>query len=122
MAAIDMSMVLGGVVIPYPSSFVLNVIPNETDVRVLSGNLYTDFVSNLRTWEIGWDTMTRENYEIIYQIYLNQYSRLQYPILQFDAKGIYVPVKVNIDPENLKHNGVLVVGFKMTLKEQYPFS
>lgn len=117
-----MKIIIGGIVIPKPSTFKRIIDPNETDRRTLAGNLYTDFINNTRSWVIGWKLMTREDYQIIYNLYLAQYQRSIYHILQFNAYSLYVPIKMNITEQNIKWNGALIEDFSMILKEQLPFS
>lgn len=119
----DMAMVLGGRLLPKPSTFKRTLIPNETDITTLGGTLYTDFVNNRREWEVGWKLILEDtDYDTIQELYLEQYENQTYHILQFDAYGIYTPVKMNISAQKIKYNGTLIEAFTITLKEQYAIS
>lgn len=119
----DMAMILGGRLLPKPSTFKRTLIPNETDITTLGGTLFTDFVNNRREWEVGWKLILEDtDYDTIQDLYLEQYENQTYHLLQFDAYGIYTPVKMNISAQKIKHNGTLIEAFTITLKEQYAIS
>lgn len=119
----DMKMVLGGVTLPKPSTFKRTLVPNETDVVTLGGNLYTDFVNNRREWQVSWQNILEEtDYQAIQDLYLAQYENETYHHLFFPAYDIYTPVKMNISEQKIKMNGKLVENFTITLKEQYAIS
>lgn len=122
MATKDMAIVLGGSLLPKPSSFKEIIEENSTDRRTLGGTQFTDFINQLRSWEIGWDLIESEDYDVIRTIYNNQFDAATYPYLQFNAYSIYVPVKVEISSRQIKYNGSLIEGFKIILKEQYAIS
>lgn len=123
MATLDMALILGGVLLPYYSSFNKIISPNETNNITLGGRLSTDFINTRRAWKITWKNMKQENYEIVYAIWAAQYTTFRYTTFQFNAKGIYCPVKVDIMPEHeIKYNGSLIANFYIILSEQEPIS
>lgn len=123
MATLDMAMILGGVLVPYPSNFNKIINPNETNNITLGGRLSTDFINTRRAWRVTWKNMTRENYQIIYNIWAAQYTNFRYTTLQFNAYNIYCPVKIDIMPEHeIKYNGSLISSFYIILSEQEPIS
>lgn len=122
MAKKDMQIILGGVQLPKFKTFKRVDTPNEADVMTLGGNLYTDFINQRREWQIGWELLTSEDHDTIMAIYRRQYQNESYHMLQINAYGIYVPVKMNISTQNIKYNGSLIENFSVTLKEQYAIS
>lgn len=119
----DMAMVLGGVLLPKPNTFVLEDDDGGTDILTLGRVLYTDFRDRRRTWTVGWENLLYENdFESIQTLYHNQVSSGSYPVLQFDAYGIYAPVKIKINPQRIALNGTLVKNFVVTLIEKNPVS
>lgn len=119
----EMTMLLGGVVLPKPSTFERSLIPNESDITTLGGTMYTDFVNNRREWVVGWKNILEDgDYEKIQTLYLRQYEEQVYHHLYFGAYDIYTPVKMNISKQKIKYNGTLIEAFTITLKEQYAIS
>jgi hypothetical protein len=114
----DMILIIGGHVIPRPSTFREKTQPNETDRRTLGGKLFTDFINVNRTWEIGWSRITSEDFQTINDLYYDQYTNEEYPVMQFDAYGVYGPVKLEISDKDIKYNGSVIENFTMTIKEQ----
>lgn len=117
-----MQIIIGGVELPKPSGFRRTVIGNESNNVTLGGVMYTDFINNRRSWRISWENLKYEDYEIIYDLYFRQYEEETYHYLQFDAYGLYVPVKIEMSEEEIKHNSVLIKNFSITLIEAVPFS
>ncbi len=117
----DMTLILGGVILPKYSSLKRIDTPNESDNFTLASTLYTDFINNHRSWLITWKDTTRANLNIVRNLYLEQYTNGTYHPLQFDAENIYAPVKINISDQDVKFNGELVT-FQATITEQYAFS
>ena len=120
----DMTIVIGGVTLPKPSTFKRSYIPNETDIETLGGGLYTDFINNRREWVIGWKNLLEDtDFEAIKSLYFDQYQNETYPLMTFEAYSIEdVPVKMNIAEQNIKLNGTIVENFLITIKEQYAIS
>lgn len=116
-----MTMILGGVVLPKPSTFRQILDSNETDNVTLGYTLYTDFINTRRGWVIGWKDIKRTDFDTIYNLYLEQYTNGAYHPFQFDAYNIYAPVKLNISDQDIKLNGELV-SVQGTIMEQYAFS
>lgn len=122
MATKDMQIILGGVTLPKFSMFKRTDTPNEADVVTLGGNLYTDFINQRREWVISWEKLKSEDHDTIMAIYRRQYQNESYHMLQINAYGLYVPVKMNISAQNIRYNGSIIEGFSITLKEQYAIS
>lgn len=124
MAILDMAVVLDGVRLPDPSTPYERIFdPNETDRTTLGGKRFTDFINLQRSWTLNWKLIKETDYTIIYNIFIKQYQTGIYPMLQFDAYGIYTAVKIEIDKnQKIKYNGSLIENFSITLKEQDAFS
>ena len=118
----DMALIIGGRLIPRPSTFKKITDANETDRRTLGGELFTDFINLNRSWQIGWELITAEDFATIQALYTEQYQNETYHIMQFDAYNIYGPVKLEISEENIKWNGSVLQNFTMIIKEQHAIS
>jgi len=119
----DMRLVIGGQLIPKPSTFVRIESPNAIDVRTLGNVLYTDFINRSRSWQIGWKNILEEtDLQIIKDLVSDQFQTGVYPMMQFDQYDLYCQVKIDISQEKIKYNGVLVENFTMTLTEKDPIT
>lgn len=119
----DMAMVLGGRLLPKPSTFLKKEDINGVDVRTLGGVLYTDFRDRNRSWTVGWKNILYDtDHQTITDIWLEQLDTRTYPMLQFDSEGIYVPVKIDISEQKIRYNGTLIQDFTITLTERNPIS
>lgn len=123
MSTLDMAIVLGGVLLPnvgLPPKRTYD--PNETEVRTLGGNLYTDYLNNLRTWTLSWDSIKREDFDIIHNLYNLQNTNHITHMLQIASLSIYVPVKIVMNPQDIAHNAAIIKSFSIILKETIGFS
>lgn len=119
----DMAMVLGGRLVPKPSKFVKTETINGVDITTLGGVLYTDFRDIKRVWEVSWDNILYDTDHLtLMAVWRNQISTRTYPMLQFASESLYVPVKMDISPQDIKYNGTLIQSFTITLTEQNPIS
>lgn len=117
-----MSIIIGGVTLPLYSSLKELLDPNETDNVTLDGTLYTDFINNRRSWQVGWEKLKAADYDTIRGIYEGQYSAEAYPVVEIPEYGVIAPMKVNISDRNIRLNGEIIEGVTITLKEQYAIS
>lgn len=122
MASKDMTIILGGKVLPKYSRLTRRIIPNEADNITLGGNLFTDFRNYRRSWVISWDKLKASDFDIINEIYLAQFENNSYTTVQIDEYSIYAAVKVGINDQNIKWNGEIYENFTITLNEQYAIS
>lgn len=119
----NMAMVLGGRLVPKPSTFKKIETINGIDVTTLGGVLYTDFRDMKRVWEVGWTNILYDTDHLtLMTIWREQISTRTYPMLQFESEGIYLPVKIDISEQNIRHNGTLIESFTVTLTEANPIS
>jgi hypothetical protein len=73
-----------------------------TDVQVLSGNLYTDFVAQKRIWSHTWAYLSEDEYNVIKGYYDRQFTLYEYPQLTIDDEGVdLVTVRMSITPKNI---------------------
>lgn len=118
----DMAVVLGGVAIALYSDLKQSLNQVSKDNVTLGGVMYTDFTANRRAWTISWDLLTEEDGSVLQQLYLSQFTNRAYHMLQIDALGIYIPVKMEVSDKDIKYNGGFAKGFSITLLEQNPIS
>lgn len=128
MATKDMKIIVypldGGeeIELPLYSSLKEITTPNETDNVTLDGSLYTDFVNNRRSWQVGWDKLKAADYDVVRSIYDLQYVHEAYNTIEIPEYGITAAMKINITDRNIRLNGEIIEGFAITLKEQYAIS
>lgn len=122
MASKDMTIIYGGIILPDGLRYRQINDENETNHITLGGTRFTDFKNILRSWRISWQLITEEDFEIINQLYIDQYRNNTYEIFRYDAFGINVPAKLEIANINWKHNGGFVEDFFITILEQFAFS
>lgn len=122
MAIYDMTLIIGGILIPKPSTFKRIDQPNETDRITLGGTLNTYFINKRREWVIGWKLIKEEDFQKLQTLFNEQYSQHTYHVMQFDAYDIYAPVKLEFSDQNIKSNGSLIENFSMVIKEKYAVS
>lgn len=89
-----------------------------TDVQVLSGNLYTDFVAQKRVWSHTWSFLTEAEYNTIKGYYDRQFTLLQYPELTIEDEGVFdVPVRMSITQKNIIDGCGVVNDFSVSFRE-----
>jgi hypothetical protein len=98
----------------------LTVTPLEiaTDVQVLSGNLYTDFIAQKRVWSHTWAYLSEDEYNIIKGFYDRQLSSYIYPRLTIVDEDVnLVTVRMSITPKNIIDNCGVVNDFTVSFRE-----
>lgn len=120
----EIAVVLGGFTLPIQRLSDLVEIPtgNESTNVTLGGVRYTDFVNNLRSWEIKFGFLCEDDYLSIKQVYFDQYNDEAYPTLEVERLSISAPVKMSISERDIRYNGDMILGFSIRLDEQYPVS
>lgn len=116
-----MTIILGGVRLPNYGELNRIYKPRESDHVTLGGHIYTDFLSMNRIWSLGWEILKFTDYQIIKTLYDRQHRERVYFDLQIDALSIYCKARIDISERDLKHNGVVVKGFTVTLTEKTKF-
>lgn len=112
----------GTVELPLYKSLKEIVDPNEADNVTLDGTLYTDFVNNRRSWNVGWEKLKAADYNTIRALYNEQYQYEAYHTFELPEYGITAAMKINISDRNIRLNGEIMEGVSITLKEQYAIS
>jgi hypothetical protein len=116
-------IILDGHTLPMPDvPFTRPLEPNEADVVTLDGTLYTDFTNYRRVWNLHWGRLSVDDYQVVEDIFTGQYASGAYPLLQIDYYGVSVPVKVTMNPKNIRKDGCYMVDVEVTLMEQYAIS
>lgn len=85
----------------------LTITPVEiaSDVQVLSGNVYTDFIAQKRAWSHTWKYLTEAEYNVIKGYYDRQFTNFEYPLLTISDNGVTsIPVRMTIAPQNIIDN------------------
>lgn len=126
MATKDMRIIvtdnLGTTELPLYSTLKEQIDPIDSENITLDGSMYTDFTSNRRAWQVGFDKLKAADYDIIRGIYNRQYVNEAIPTVQLVEYGIIAPMKFVISDRNIRLNGEIIDGFTLTLKEQYAVS
>lgn len=118
----NITITLGGEVLPVPTSFREITEPNESNNTTLDGTLYTDFVNVKRTWEVNWAFLCKEDYDAIRAVFDSQYELEAFPLLVVPFYTVSTPVKMNISTKNIRWDGNQIADFTITLHEQYAIS
>lgn len=92
--------------------------PNAAKNYTLDGTLYVDFMNYRRTWQIKWNYLKIDEYDLIRGKYDKQFSDQNMLTFAIIDLGLSTPVFININEKNIKFNGQLVEGFTITLEEQ----
>lgn len=98
----------------------LTTSPNEiaTDVEVLSGNIYTDFIAQKRVWSHTWAWLTKDEYDIIKGYYDRQFTLYEYPELTIADEDVdNVTVRMSITPKNIADDCGIVNEFTVSWRE-----
>lgn len=95
-----------------------NPLEIATDVQVLSGNLYTDFIAQKRIWSHTWAFLTESEYNTIKGYYDRQFTLFEYPELTIADEGVAnVPVRMSITPKNIIDGCGVVNDFTVSFRE-----
>lgn len=119
----NIEVYLDGQLLPTPDvPFIETTTPNESDNYTLNGTLYTDFTNYRRSWRLQWARLSASQYDMIREIYNNQYVTEAYPILRIDHYDVYFPAKINISDKDIRFDGDCIADFSITLLEQFGVS
>lgn len=93
-------------------------IENATDVVTLSGDVFTDFISQKRRWEHTWAYMSNYNYVALRAFYDRQFTLFKYPLLTIDYYSIEsVPVRMTINTKDIIDNCGTLQNVSVTFRE-----
>jgi hypothetical protein len=87
-----------------PLEVPLTRVKNEkmTTVEPLSGNVYDDFIATKRTWSHTWAYLTKDEYDMIDEIYERMKSDWTYPRLTIDGESVTnLVVKFDLGAKNI---------------------
>ena len=88
----------------------------------LDGSLYVDYYNNRRGWEIKWDYLTPDEYDLIRAKYDKQFSQDTMLMLVVNNINLFVPCFMTISDKKPKWNGQRIQDFSIVLEEQYAIS
>src|SRR3954447_18937102 len=107
---------LDGNTLPVPDvPFMKQRAENATDNVTLDGTLYTDFVNIRRSWSVEWAKLSKEDYDLIEELYLAQFETGIYPMLEVGYYEIFVPVKLSLNDHDIRFDGLCAYNVKLTL-------
>lgn len=95
-----------------------STIELATDIQTLDGNVYTDFISQKRSWSHTWVYMSLSDYNLLRGFYDRQFTLFKYPLLTIDFYSISaVPVRMYIDKKSIIDNCGTLGGVTVTFRE-----
>lgn len=73
-----------------PLEVPLTRVKNEkkTVVEPLSGNVYEDYIATKRSWAHTWEFLTKEQYDLLDEIYERRKSEYVYPRLTIEGENV----------------------------------
>lgn len=90
----------------------------ETDVTVLSGNVYTDYVYRKRIWTNIFGHLTADEFAELWGFVQRQYTTNRYPLLTLsDGSATNIPVKISISKKDVINLCGDVEGITLTMVE-----
>lgn len=87
-----------------PLEVPLTRVKNEkmTTVEPLSGNVYDQFFATKRAWTHTWKYLTREQYDLLDEIYERMKTEWTYPRLTIEGENVNdLIVKYELGPKNI---------------------
>lgn len=89
-----------------------------TTVEALSGNVYDDYISTKRIWTHTWAYLSKEEYDLLDEIYERAKSEFTYPLLTINGEAVAdVVVRYELSPKNIVDNCGNVQGVSVTFRE-----
>ena len=113
---------LDGVLLPDYGDIKENIDPNVAKNYTLDGSLYVDYYNNRRSWEIKWNMLTPDEYDIIRTLYEKQFKQDTMLMLVVNNMNLFVPCFMTISDKKPKYNGQRIQDFSILLEEQYAIS
>lgn len=87
-----------------PIEVPLTRVKNEkmTTVEPLSGNVYDDYIATKRVWAHTWSYLTKDEYDLLDEIYERMKSEWTYPQLTIDGESVTdLVVKFELGAKNI---------------------
>lgn len=98
--------------------FIHTPTENAADVQTLSGDVYTDFVSQEYAWSFSYESLTQDEYDALRAIYDSQFTLYQYPTLSIPYYSLVEqPVRMYINEKNIWNNCGAVQNVQFTFRE-----
>lgn len=104
---------------PLEDGFSVQNLDNATDVETLNTDVYTDFSNNNNNrWTIPYETLTKEQYDLIRADYDDQFITNQYPLISIPYYGVEDrPARMRINEKNLYNDCGMIKGVEITFRE-----
>lgn len=103
-----------------PLEVPLTMVKNEkmTTVEPLSGNVFDQYIATKRTWTHTWAYLTKEQYDLLDEIYERMKSEYTYPALTIDGENVAgLVVRYDLSPKNIIDHCGNVQGVTVTFRE-----
>ena len=92
---------------------------SSTDTVTVNGTLYTDFGWRRQTWHMPWTLLPEADYNLLKAIYNAQFANNTYPTLTIAKYGVNTPVRVKLNDQNIRREGMMITDIELTLIEKY---
>lgn len=102
------------------SPFTTKDVTGTTDVTVLNGNVYTDYIYKKREWSQEWNWMDMADFNKLRGFYDRQFTLYKYPVMTLvepDGTTITTPVVMDISAKKITSNCGTVENVKINLRE-----
>ena len=113
---------LNSTLLPDYIDIALERSPNASSNVTLGGTLFVDYVNNRRVWTIQWQLLTRDQVQVIIDLYNLQYSTGTNLIMQIPNLGTTTDVYMTISTDQIKYNGQYSDSFSAVIQEIYAVS
>lgn len=103
-----------------PLEVPLTMVKNEkmTTVEPLSGNVFDQYIATKRTWTHTWAYLTKEQYDLLDEIYERMKSEYTYPALTIDGENVKdLVVRYELGAKNIIDNCGEVQDVTVTFRE-----
>lgn len=105
---------------PIEQQFLHTPIENAADIVTLSGEMYTDFVSQNNSWTFNYDSLTQAQYDILKAAYDAQFTSYSYPVLSILFYSLdSAPCRMYINEKDIWNNCGDVQNVQISFREQY---
>lgn len=89
-----------------------------TTIEPLSGNVYDDYIATKRAWTHTWTYLTKEEYDLLDEIFERQKSEWTYPELTIDGESVsLLTCKYVLGQKDIIDNCGTVQGVTISLRE-----
>jgi len=113
---------MNGILLPDYIDIALERQPNATSNVTLDGTLFVDYVNNRRVWNIQWQLLTRDQVQVIIDLYKSQFNTGNNIVMEVANLGIRIDVYLTISADQIKYNGQYSDSFSAVIQEIYAVS